>query len=109
MHPIRVAATTFTATTWRLSAADCAATISPVHSKRIAQVSPVAALLVIVAVYIVVGALYAVYTPLWQVPDEPAHYNYIRSLATSHGLPVLEPGDYDQALLSDLTSLGFPS
>ena len=109
MHPVRVAATTFTATIWRLSAADCAATISPVDSKRIAQVSPVATLLVVVAVYIVVGALYAVYTPLWQVPDEPAHYNYIRSLATGYGLPVLEPGDYDQALLSDLTSLGFPS
>jgi len=65
--------------------------------------------LIVVAAYIVVGVLYAIFTPLWQVPDEPAHYNYIRSLATGQGIPVLEPGDYDQALLSELTSRGFPA
>ena len=65
--------------------------------------------MIVVAAYIVVGVLYAIFTPLWQVPDEPAHYNYIRSLATGQGIPVLEPGDYDQALLSELTSRGFPA
>ncbi|NLF00606.1 MAG: glycosyltransferase family 39 protein [Anaerolineales bacterium] len=63
---------------------------------------------VLVAVYLVIGALYAVFTPVWQVPDEPAHYNYIRSLAEGHGLPVLEPGDYDQELMTELTSRRFP-
>lgn len=105
----RVAATPLTTTIWRLSTTECVVTISPVDSKCTSHISPVATLLVIVAAYLVVGAFYAVLTPLWQVPDEPAHYNYIRSLATSQGLPVLESGDYDQALLSDLTSLGFPS
>jgi len=42
------------------------------------------------------------------VPDEPAHYNYIRQLVTQHAFPVLEPGDYNQAYLSELTSTGFP-
>jgi 4-amino-4-deoxy-L-arabinose transferase-like glycosyltransferase len=62
----------------------------------------------IIAGYLVVGVLYAVLTPTWQVPDEPAHFNYIRSLAEGRGLPVLEPGDYDQALLGELTSRRFP-
>ncbi len=65
-------------------------------------------LAVIVAAYVTIGILYAVLTPLWQVPDEPAHYNYIRSLAEGRGLPVIEPGDYDQAYLGRLTTEKFP-
>ncbi len=63
---------------------------------------------VILIVYFIVGTLYASATPVWQAPDEPAHYNYVRSLATGAGFPKLEPGDYDQAYLSELTSRGFP-
>ena len=63
---------------------------------------------VILVVYLVVGSLYAAGTPIWQAPDEPAHYNYIRSLAEGEGLPVMESGDYDQAYLSRLTSEAFP-
>ncbi len=62
----------------------------------------------VLAAYLALGALYAIYTPRWQVPDEPAHYNYIRSLAEGRGLPVLEIGDYDQDLLSALTAQRFP-
>jgi len=62
----------------------------------------------IVAVYVAIGILYAIFTPTWQVPDEPAHYNYVRALAEGHRLPVLESGDYDQELLSQLTHLDFP-
>src|SRR3970040_1291762 len=62
----------------------------------------------IVLTYLVVGTLYAVHTPRWQVPDEPAHYNYIRQVVETRAFPVLEPGDYDQAYLSDLTSTRFP-
>ncbi len=65
------------------------------------------AVLILIA-YLVVGTLYAVHTPLWQAPDEPAHYNYVRSLATGQGIPVMQVGDYDQAYLSRLTSEGFP-
>jgi 4-amino-4-deoxy-L-arabinose transferase-like glycosyltransferase len=62
----------------------------------------------IVIVYVAIGALYAALTPAWQVPDEPAHYNYVESLAEGEGFPVLEPSDYDQELLGELTSRGFP-
>jgi len=62
----------------------------------------------IVVVYLVIGTLYAVNTPAWQVPDEPAHYNYIRYVAQTGALPVLQVGDYDQAYLSRLTSEKFP-
>lgn len=62
----------------------------------------------IVAVYLVIGTLYAVNTPAWQVPDEPAQYNYVRYLAQTGTLPVLQKGDYDQAYLQQLTSRQFP-
>lgn len=65
-------------------------------------------LVAIIGLYLGIGTLYATLTPLWQVPDEPAHYNYVRSLAEGKGLPVLEPGDYDQEYLERLTSEGFP-
>ena len=66
------------------------------------------ALYFILAIYVALGTLYAVHTPAWQVPDEPAHYNYIRTLVDQHALPVLQAGDYDQAYLNKLTSQLFP-
>jgi len=65
-------------------------------------------LVTIVAVYVVIGVLYARFTPIWQVPDEPAHFNYVRALAEGRDFPVMEPGDYDQEYLALLTSQGFP-
>jgi 4-amino-4-deoxy-L-arabinose transferase-like glycosyltransferase len=65
-------------------------------------------LAVMLLLYLCLGGLYAVRTPDWQVPDEPAHYNYIRQLAEAGKLPVLEPGDYDQDYLNQLTSNRFP-
>ncbi len=59
-----------------------------------------ALLWLILATYLILGALYAIYTPAWQVPDEPAHYNYIRSLAATGQLPVMETGDYNQEYLT---------
>jgi hypothetical protein len=46
-------------------------------------------LLVILALYVILGVLYAVRTPPWQAPDEPAHYNYVRFVPTTGGFPVL--------------------
>src|SRR5438128_10585173 len=54
------------------------------------------------AAYVVLGFGYAVLTPIWQNPDEPAHYNYVAFVAESGGLPVLQPGDWDSALLERL-------
>ena len=64
-------------------------------------------LALILLAHTILGGLYAIYTPPWQVPDEPAHYNYIRALASGR-LPVMEPGDYDQAYLERLTGERFP-
>ena len=65
-------------------------------------------LVIIIIAYAVIGVLYATFTPTWQVPDEPAHYNYIRALAEGRGVPVIESGDYDQAYLGRLTTERFP-
>jgi hypothetical protein len=79
--------------------------IKPVHPVTL---SPSHLVILILLVYLIIGTLYATQTPRWQVPDEPAHYNYIRQLVTQHIFPVLAPGDYNQAYLSELTSTGFP-
>jgi 4-amino-4-deoxy-L-arabinose transferase-like glycosyltransferase len=65
-------------------------------------------LIAIVLTYVVIGTLYAIYTPIWQIPDEPAHYNYVRQLAEGQGLPVMEMGDYDQDYLDRLRGERFP-
>jgi len=63
-------------------------------------------LLLLLLAYCVVGGLYARYTPPWQAPDEPAHYNYVRQLAAGR-LPVIEPADYDEAYRAAIVSSGF--
>jgi 4-amino-4-deoxy-L-arabinose transferase-like glycosyltransferase len=65
-----------------------------------------APVVVLLLVYLVVASLYAIYTPDWQAPDEPAHYNYIRQLAAGR-MPVIEPGDYAQIYQSEVISSRF--
>ncbi len=65
-------------------------------------------LLVILALYVILGVLYAVRTPAWQAPDEPAHYNYVRFVATTGGFPVLQMGDYPHGYMEEIKSRKFP-
>lgn len=51
-------------------------------------------LIALLALYLVLGLQFALGTPLWQVPDEPAHYNYVRYIAENWSLPELKEGDY---------------
>ena len=57
--------------------------------------------------YLCAGALYANYTPPWQAPDEPAHYNTIRQVAEEGCCPRVQAGDWDRETLSLLTSTRF--
>jgi hypothetical protein len=63
----------------------------------------------IVVAYLATALLFAVTTPDWQNPDEPAHYNNIAHLAATGELPVLRIGDYDQVYLSELLARRFPA
>lgn len=63
---------------------------------------------IILFLYLVTGSLYASLTPSWQSPDEPAHYNYIRYLATHHQFPELVANCYDKAYLETLKAERFP-
>jgi hypothetical protein len=63
----------------------------------------------IVLVYALLGALYAIYTPKWQTPDEPAHFNYVRAIGETGALPVLQRGDYDQDYLEQIKAAKFPA
>ena len=65
-------------------------------------------LLAILLLYLILGILYALYTPAWQAPDEPAHYNYVQYLAEQRRFPVLKPGDYPAAYLEEIKAARFP-
>jgi uncharacterized membrane protein len=59
-------------------------------------------LAVTVSAYAALAFGYVTLTPIWQNPDEPAHYNYVAFVAQTGGLPELRPGDWDSALLDRL-------
>lgn len=58
-------------------------------------------LFIILFFYFIVGSLYALRTPAWQTPDEPAHYNVVRQMANGR-LPIIELGDYDQEFIGQV-------
>ena len=62
---------------------------------------------VILLGYLLVGALFAIYTPAWQAPDEPAHYNYAAQVAAGGCCPQIQPGDWQQAYQQQLTAVKF--
>ena len=66
-----------------------------------------AVLAVILVAYLALAGLYAVRTPDWQAPDEPAHYNYVRQIADEGRLPVIAPGDWQQDYQEALKASGF--
>jgi len=62
----------------------------------------------IICLFVLLGTLYAARTPLWQVPDEPAHFNYVRHVALFRQLPTLRPGDYPADYLEEIKAAHFP-
>lgn len=68
----------------------------------------VVVLWVIVVAGVALAAGYALGVPPWNAPDEPAHYNYVRHVATTGQLPELKPGDWDAQLLERLKAAKFP-
>lgn len=64
-------------------------------------------LIALLLLYGVIGALFAIRTPAWQAPDEPAHYNYVVQVAQNGCCPVLETGDWDSPYLETLKGARF--
>ncbi len=64
-------------------------------------------LALIVLLYLALAGTYALFTPAWQVPDEPAHYNYIKHIAETGRLPELRPGDYPAEYLEEIKTARF--
>ncbi len=46
-------------------------------------------LILLVAIFIALGAYYSFTTPLLESPDEVWHYQFVREVAVNHGLPVI--------------------
>jgi hypothetical protein len=61
-----------------------------------------------IVIYLVIGTLYALLTPPWQIPDEPAHYNYVRFVAENLRYPVLQMSDYPHEYLEEIKAKRFP-
>jgi 4-amino-4-deoxy-L-arabinose transferase-like glycosyltransferase len=61
----------------------------------------------IFAGYVVVGTLFALQTPDWQAPDEPAHYNYVAQVASNGCCPMIEDGDWQSDYQLELTTVKF--
>lgn len=61
----------------------------------------------ILAAYLLLAGGYAAFTPAWNNPDEPAHFNYVAHIARTGTLPVLQAGDWDQDTLERLKSAQF--
>jgi hypothetical protein len=64
-------------------------------------------LVLIVLAYLVIGTLYAIKTPAWQVPDEPAQYNYVAQVYKNGCCPKMEPGDWDNDYLEAIKAARF--
>ncbi len=62
----------------------------------------------ILLAYLLLGAAFAILTPAWQAPDEPAHFNYVRYVAERGSFPVLHMGDYPHAYMEQIKAAGFP-
>lgn len=57
--------------------------------------------------YSVIAALFAIRTPAWQTPDEPAHYNYAAQVAAEGCCPLIQAGDWDSPYLEQLKAARF--
>ncbi len=62
----------------------------------------------LIIAYLLLATLYALYTPKWQAPDEPAHFNYIHTIGETGALSVLQNGDYNQDYLEKIKAAKFP-
>lgn len=63
---------------------------------------------VVLGVYTILGFSYAWRTPGWQVPDEPAHFNYVAQVGDDpFDPPEIEQGDYPFERLETLKASHF--
>ncbi len=70
--------------------------------------APRIVLSLIVVAYLGLALLYARSVPKWNAPDEPGHFNYVKTIAQTGTLPILQQGDYDQDFLAKATAARFP-
>lgn len=51
----------------------------------------------LVAAFVILGLVYSMTVPLWEAPDEPAHFAYVKHLVEMRSLPVQRTGVLDAA------------
>ena len=53
------------------------------------------AIIAITVIFLILGTIYNLTTPIFEAPDETSHYRYIQYLADGNGLPPLQVADND--------------
>ena len=48
--------------------------------------------------FLILASCYSIVTPVFEAPDEPAHYFYIKYVVDTRSLPVITGDDYRGAL-----------
>ncbi len=60
-------------------------------------------LVAVLVLYLLLALLYSMIVPIFEAPDEPAHFLYANDLAAGKGLPILDysksPKEYHQSPL----------
>ncbi|HET7375797.1 MAG TPA: hypothetical protein VFK30_03755, partial [Anaerolineae bacterium] len=49
------------------------------------KINPIGILL---GIFVLLGLIYSITTPIFEAPDEPGHYQYVKYLAAGKGLPI---------------------
>ena len=78
------------------------AAVAPAPARAGADRLAAVVLVLTLGAYLALAFGYAALTPIWQNPDEPAHFNYVAFVARTGGLPELKAGDWDLPLLERL-------
>lgn len=54
-------------------------------------------LAVLLSLFVILGVIYSVITPLWEAPDERDHFSYVLYLRQKHRLPVMSEFKFGEA------------
>ena len=63
------------------------------HAARTQSARHVAHITALLVVFALLGLIYTVTVPVFEAPDEPWHFNYVRYVAQGHGLPSMLNND----------------
>ncbi len=71
-------------------------TVKNRSSARLASLAPGLALIAVLSAFLSIGLYYNLANPIWEAPDEPAHYAYVLHIVENRTLPIRQVSVGDQ-------------